>query len=161
MYAHRILILGAVALGMAGCNPFQRSPAVQVNASDANLNTRWHGTLASPASLAGVVQMNGWATMAPGSNSRTTNVRLDLSNATPGGVHPWGLHRGLCDYDEGLVGQRSSYKTVTVGRDGYAAGSANVELHTPTAGRYSVRVTASADNTDMIVACANLAPPSR
>jgi hypothetical protein len=161
MYVYRTLLIGAVAVALVGCNPFYRSPAVEVSASDENLNTRWHGTLASPASLAGVVQMSGTATMVPGTDARTTRVSLDLVNAAPGGVHPWGLHRGQCDYDEGLVGQRSSYRNVMVDRDGRASTRADVELHTPTSGRYSVRVTASAANSDLVVACANLAPPSR
>jgi hypothetical protein len=161
MYAYRFLMIGAVAVALAGCNPFSRSQAVEVSASDLNLNTRWHGTLASPASLAGAVQMSGTATMVPGNDARTTRVSLDLANAAPGGVHPWGLHRGQCDYDEGLVGERSSYRNVVVDRDGRASAAADVPLHTPTSGRYSVRVRASAVNSDLVVACANLAPPSR
>jgi hypothetical protein len=97
--------------------------------------------------------------MAPGENARTTDVRVDLSNATPGGVHPWGLHRGQCSDDQGLVGERSEYGSIEVGDNGQATASANVDLHTPSSGMYSVRVTASAMNTNTIVGCANLAPP--
>jgi hypothetical protein len=160
MSVHRTLLFGAVALALAGCNPFHRSPAVEVSATDVNLNSRWHGSMASPSTLAGVVQISGSATMAPGDAARTTHVTLDLTNATPGGVHPWGLHRGQCDDDQGLIGQRSEYQSVEIGNDGRANGSANIDLDTPTTGRYSVRVTASAQNTNRIVACANLAPPS-
>jgi hypothetical protein len=156
----RTIVIGAAALALAGCNPFHRSPAVEMSAADENLNTRWNGTFASPSSLAGVVQMSGSATMAPGGD-RVTHVRVDLANATPGGEHPWGLHRGQCDYDEGLVGERSAYRPVKVGSDGRAHASANVDLHTPTSGRFAVRVMASAANANTIVACANLAPPSR
>ena len=155
----RTIVIGAAALALAGCNPFHRSPAVEMSAADANLNTRWNGTIASPASLAGVVQMSGSATMAPG-GERMTHVRVDLTNATPGGEHPWGLHRGQCDYDEGLVGDRSEYGPVKVGGDGRAHASANVDLYTPTSGRFAVRVMASAANPNTIVACANLAPPA-
>jgi len=162
MYVYRSLVVGAVALvALAGCFPFGRSQAVEVSSSDANLNTRWHGTLASPANLAGVVQVSGTATMVPGGDAQSTRVSLELANASPGGEHPWGLHRGQCDRDEGLVGDRSSYKNVKVGSDGKAGATANVAIHTPTSGRYAVRVTASPTNTDMIIACANLAPPSR
>ncbi len=161
MYAYRSLAVGAVAVAtLAGCFPFGRSQAVEVSSSDVNLNTRWHGTLASPSNLAGVVQMSGTATMVPGEDARTTRVSIELANASPGGVHPWGLHRGQCDYDEGLVGERSSYRDITVGGDGTAGSTANVAIQTPTSGRYAVRVTASPANADMIIACANLAPPS-
>lgn len=161
MSSYTSIAIAALAFTVAGCNPFARSPAVQVSAADANLNTRWHGTLASPADLAGAVQMSGTATMAPGRDAQMTYVTLDLANATPGGVHPWGLHRGQCDRDEGLVGQQANYRSITVGGDGRATTSANVDLHTPTSGRYSVRVHASSANAGMVLACANLAAPSR
>ena len=160
MFLHRTLVLGVATLVLVGCNPFKRSPVVEVSTADANLNTRWHGTLASPTALAGVVQMSGSAAMSPGSNDRTTDVTLDLVNATPGGTHPWGLHRGHCSTDEGLLGQPSEYKAIEVGDDGRANATANIDLDTPTSGSYSVRVTASTANSDMIIACANLAPPS-
>jgi hypothetical protein len=113
MFPYRALLIGATAVALVGCNPFTRSQAVEVSAADLNLNTRWHGTLASPASLAGVVQMSG------------------------------------------------AYRNVVVDRDGRASTTPDVALHTPTSGRDSVRVTASAANRDLVVACANLAPPSR
>ena len=36
--------------------------------------------------------------------SGNTTVSLDLANATPGGLHPWQLHRGQCGSDDGIVG---------------------------------------------------------
>ena len=155
----RMIIIGMAALTVGGCNPF-RSPAVEMSAADVNLNTRWNGTFASPSNLAGVVQMSGSATMAP-AGERTTHVRVNLANATPGGEHPWGLHRGQCDYDGGLVGERSAYLPVKVEGDGRAHASANVDLSTPNSGTFAVRVMASAANAHTIVACANLAPPSK
>jgi hypothetical protein len=159
MSEYRPLLLAAVALAFVGCNPFHRSGAVELS-DDVNLNTRWHGSMASPTTLAGVVEISGSATMAPGGAARTTDVTLDLGNATPGGVHPWGLHRGQCDDDQGLVGQRSEYRAIEIDGDGRGSASANIDLDTPMTGRYSVRVTASAQNANRIVACANLAPPS-
>lgn len=155
----KILILGLAAV-LAGCNPFHRTPAVEVSSAVVNLNTRWHGTLASPAQLAGVVQMSGSATMTPGGDAGVTHVTLDLTNATPGGVHPWEVRYGQCNSDEGLFGAPSVYGPIKVGNDGRAHASANVELHTPTSGRYFVQVTASAANSGTIIACGNLAPPS-
>lgn len=57
--------------------------------------------------LTGLVCHSGSATMAP-DGDRTTHVRVHLANATPGGEHLWGLHRGQCDYDEGRVGEASA-----------------------------------------------------
>ena len=148
-------------LAVAGCNPFRQKPAVQVSTSDVHAYARWSGTLTSPAALAGAVQMTGSATMTPGSDSTTTTVRLNLSNASPGGVHPWQLHRGQCGRDEGVFGPASAYQPVTVNADGRASGSATVPLVMPTDGDFYVSVSASAANAEMIVACGNLAPPAR
>ena len=52
-------VLVAGGLVAAACNPFRsplkQAPVVQVTTRDANVNARWHGTLASPSSLAGAV----------------------------------------------------------------------------------------------------------
>jgi hypothetical protein len=132
-----------------------------VSSQDVNLNLRWHANLATPADLAGAVQMNGSATMAPGAKRGTTTVSLDLANATPGGVHPRQLHRGQCGSDDGVVGSAGAYPVAKVGRDGRATASANLPLETPTAGSYFVIVRASAANDAVTVACGNLAPPTQ
>jgi hypothetical protein len=87
-------------------------------------------------------------------------VVLDLANATPGGLHPWQLHRGQCDADEGVFGNAESYQAAKVGKDGRATSSANVAFDTPTAGSYFVIVRASAANDARTVACGNLVPPT-
>jgi hypothetical protein len=147
-------------LALASCNPFRHEQAVEVSTKDENLNSRWHATLATPAELAGAVQMNGSASMAPGTKTGNTTVSLDLANATPGGLHPWQLHRGQCGADAGVVGSVAAYPAAKVGSDGHATASANLPLDTPTSGSYFVIVTASAANNAMIVACGNLAPPT-
>jgi hypothetical protein len=156
----RTVLLAFLALAVGGCNPFHRNPAVEMSDADANLNTRWHGTIASPSRLAGVVQMSGTATMAPGSAAGATLVKLELANAAPGGQHPWALHRGACDRDEGVIGEQSRFGSIRIGSDGRGAATATVNMHSPTSGRYSVWVTASEANTGVVVGCANLAPPS-
>ena len=161
MPKHPLLILVVSAFALTACNPFHREPAVQVSAKDVNLNTRWHASLASPADLAGAVQMNGTATMAPGAKGDNTEVVLVLANATPGGVHPWQLHRGQCGADEGVFGPADAYQSATVDRNGRASASATIPLQTPTAGSYSVVVRASAANAATTVACGNLAPPTQ
>jgi len=157
-----ILAAGVLA---AGCNPFRsplkQAPVVQVSAKDVNANSRWNGTLASPANLAGAVQMQGSATMTPGSNAEKTSVNVNLSNATPGGIHPWQLHRGQCGADEGIAGGSDQYKALKVDEYGRATGVATLSFMMPTTGNYYVSVGASRANADMIVACGNLAPPSR
>jgi hypothetical protein len=160
MYNHRLLLLAVSALALSSCNPFRHEQAVEVSTKDENLNSRWHATLATPAELAGAVQMNGSASMAPATKSGNTTVSLDLANATPGGLHPWQLHRGQCGSDDGVVGSVAAYPAAKVGRDGHATASADLPLTTPTSGSYFVIVQASAANNAMTVACGNLAPPT-
>lgn len=156
----RLLILAISAATLVACNPFRHAEPVQVSTKDEALNTRWHANLASPADLAGAVQMNGAASMAPASTRGYTTVALDLANATPGGQHPWALHRGQCGSDQGLVGSANAYPVAQVGRDGRATSTADLPIETPTGGSYFVTVAASAVNESVAVACGNLAPPT-
>jgi hypothetical protein len=159
------LALVATAFLVAACNPFRsplkQDPVVQVSARDVNVNARWNGTLASPASLAGAVQMKGSATMTPGSSIDKTDVRVSLSNASPGGVHPWQLHRGQCGADDGVFGPADAYQSIKIDDEGRASAYTTVPLSMPTSGSYYVSVSASAANAQTIVACGNLAPPAR
>lgn len=161
MSQHPAILLAVAAFAFTACNPFRHEPAVQVSAKDVNLNSRWHGTLASPTDLAGAVQMNGTVSMAPGVKGDNTDVVLVLANATPGGIHPWQLHRGQCGTDEGVVGTKDAYQPATIDRDGHASASATVPFKTPTTGAYFVVVRASAANAETTVACGNLAPPTQ
>jgi hypothetical protein len=156
MPGHRSLALALTALSLVAC----REPDVEVSDRDANLNTRWHASLASPGGLAGVVQMKGVATMVPAEDGGT-RVSLVLENATAGGVHPWQVHRGACGADEGVLGPADSYEPIEVGDDGQASAAATLPLPTPTTGRYFVSVQASRANPALVVACGNLAAPTR
>ena len=162
MHGTRLVFVALALPGvtLAACNPFHRDPVVAVS-KDANLNTRWHAALATPAGLVGAVQINGSASMAPAENRDDTQLSLTLANATPGGVHPWQLHRGQCGSDEGLIGSDGQYKALKINDDGRASGSAIVPLETPTSGNYYVVVGASAANPETVVACGNLAPPTQ
>ncbi len=160
-----VLLAAVGALALGACqpfrSPFKQAPVVEVSTRDANANARWSGTLASPASLAGAVQMRGTAAMTPGANAGNTSVSIDLANASPGGVHPWQLRHGQCGQDSGVVGTADSYRTLRVDEQGRASGAVTVPIVMPTEGRYHVSVAASAANPETIVACGNLAPPSR
>jgi hypothetical protein len=157
---HRLVLLAVLALALSSCNPFRHSQPVEVSNTDQNLNSRWHATLATPADLAGAIQMNGAASMAPATKTGNTRVSLDLANATPGGLHPWQLHRGQCGSDEGVVGSATEYPVAKVSSEGRATSTADLPFTTPTAGSYFVIVRASAANNAMTVACGNLAPPT-
>lgn len=163
MLTQRFLTATAAILALTACGAFQHSPAVQVSAQDMTLNTRWHANLASPANLAGVVQMNGSASMAPSPDSSGTNVTLDLANASPGGLHPWAIHYGQCgdNMDRGVFGALEMYSPLKVGSDGLATGTTSLQMQTPRTGSYFAVVYASVANPETVVACGNLAPPTQ
>ncbi len=156
----RSFALVAAALALGACSVFQPKSAVKVSATDATLNSSWHARIASPSQLAGAVQMNGSASMAPGKKRETTLVLLKLGNTSPGGVHPWALHRGECGADEGVFGALEDYPSLRIGRDGTGSSSATITLDTPTDGNYFVSVQASPTNPELTVACGNLAAPT-
>jgi hypothetical protein len=160
-----VTIVATGALALVACNPFRsplkQDPVVRVTTHDANVNARWHGTLTSPASLAGAVQMTGQVSMSPGGSPGNTSVALLLANASPGGLHPWQLHRGQCGSDDGVFGTAAVYATLKVDESGRASSTANVPLVMPSDGRYFVKVGASAANPETIVACGNLAAPTQ
>ena len=157
-----LLLLAAPSFALAACNPIHRAPVTEVT-RDANVNTRWRAALVTPAALAGAVQMKGSATMQPsGNDGQSTVFALSIDNATPGGVHPWQVHRGQCGTDdEGLVGSADAYRAIKIGDDGRGTSSASIPMATPSSGNYFVTVQASAANPETVVACGNLAPPSR
>ena len=166
MFAHslsRSLAVAVPLLVLVACNPFRREGAVQMSADDAALNTRWHANVASPSALAGVVQMNGAASMAPSATGPGTVVTLDLANAAPGGLHPWEMRLGQCGTtpDGGPFGAGSLYDALEVGSDGLATATTTLPMATPQSGRYYVVVHASQANANTVVACGNLAPPTR
>jgi hypothetical protein len=156
----RSLALFAAALTLGACSIFPPKSAVEMKTSDVTLNSSWHAHVASPSDLAGAVQMNGSASMAPGVKRGTTEVVMRLGNTTPGGVHPWAVHLGQCGADKGVFGAMEDYPSLRVGADGTGASRATVALDTPSRGDYFVSVQASAANHELTVACGNLAAPT-
>jgi hypothetical protein len=160
MHHLRPFTLAVAMLVFAACNPFHREPVTAVS-RDANVNVRWNASLVTPAALAGAVQMNGTASMQPGRNGENTDFYLRVANATPGGLHPWQVHRGQCGADEGIFGSAGAYRAMKIGDDGRGETGASIGERTPMSGNYSVIVYASAANPEMVVACGNLAPPAQ
>lgn len=158
----RTLLASLAVLAVAACNPFRGEPAVQVGSADPMLHTRWHAHIASPASLAGAVQMQGTATMGSTADGAGTIVTIDLANAAPGGEHPWEVRSGRCGATSGAVfGSSDAYERLEVASDGHAEASATIPQRTPERGDHSVIIYASETNRSMVVACGNFAPPTR
>jgi hypothetical protein len=141
----------------AACNPFHQSVRMS---QDVNYGQRWHGTLTSPGYLAGAVQIHGTASMAPDSDGRRTTVRVTVTNAAPGGMHPWEARQGQCGTDRGVFGPLDQYRPIEVGNDGKGEAEATIPMATPTNGDSFVLLHASETNRATIIACGNLAPPA-
>ncbi len=158
--AFRLDLATFAMLGLAACNPFNREPVTSVS-RDAMVNSRWRAALVTPSSLVGAIQINGSATMQPGKNTSLTDAFVTIANATPGGRHPWHVHRGQCGMDEGMIGDPAAYAPLQVGDEGRGGANATLSLPMPTSGSYFVMVQASAANPETIIACGNLAPPAQ
>lgn len=156
----RLVITLTSLFVVAACNPFHRDPVSEVT-RDANANARWRASLVTPAALAGAVQMQGTASMQPTSSGQGTVLSISISNATPGGVHPWQVRRGQCGADQGSFSSNATYQPLKIGDDGRGEAGLTVPGMTPELGDYFVTVYASAANPETIVACGNLAPPAR
>ena len=103
------LLLSALAATACG-------HAVQINPKAEPVGNRWNASLATPAGLSGAIQVTGTAWMAPNEKDpSTTRVHVSIANASPGGLHPWHVHRGQCGTDQGIVGPPDSYHPLKVG----------------------------------------------
>lgn len=111
------------------------------------------------ATLALILAACGVFQPKPADRLSTADV-LKLGNTSPGGVHPWGIHLGLCGADAGVFGALDNYAPLRVGSDGTGTSSATVALNTPITGNDFVSVQGSPANRTLTVACGNLAAPT-
>ena len=152
-------VLLALALLTAACGGRR---GVEIDPNRELVGDRWNATIATSAALAGAVQVKGTGWMA-GEKDDTAKTRAfaTIQNAVPGGEHPWHVHMGQCGNDRGILGPADAYEPLRVGGNGKAEASAELPLPMPIAGQYFINVHASRNNMGTIIACGNLAPPSR
>ncbi len=135
---------------------------VEINPREQMVGTRWNATLATPAELVGATEVRGTGWMvAADQDSDETRAQVTIMNAVPGGEHPWHVHVGRCGNDQGIFGPPEAYDPLSVGGNGQAESTAELPVPVPTSGQYFIDVHASPNNMGTIVACGNLAPPSR
>jgi len=148
----------AIIVATAACNPFHKT-ATEIKVQDIPVGERWNAALATPSGLQGAVQVRGTGYLArdPGGSKAVIHV----SNATPGGVHPWSVRVGHCGGENEVFGDPSEYRNLKIDKDGTAQTSANLSAPFPTSGDYSLEVRASPTNMGTVIACGNLAPPTQ
>ena len=158
MHTAGIAAVALAILAIAACNPFTRQPDVRTASGTV---ARRNATLATPAELLGPARLGGTGLMEPGDRLGTTRIAVDVTNALPGALYPWKVHRGHCGSNQGIFGPAETYVPLAVDDGGRASASVTVPLVMPRDGRYHVRIAASASNPTTIVACGNLLPPAR
>jgi hypothetical protein len=159
MKARHIAASTVLGFALISCGGRQ---AVEINPDAQSVATRWNGTLSAPRELAGVSDIRGMGWMAADREEQgRTRAQVDISNAVPGGRHPWHVHRGQCGSDQGILGPADEYKPLEVQGNGRASQTAVIPVAPPRSGSFFINVHASARNMSTIVACGNLAPPAR
>jgi hypothetical protein len=151
-------ILLGLALATAACG----GKKVEIDPNSELVADRWNAVLSTPTQLAGAVQVKGSGWMAADKDDTDkTRAYVSVQNAVPGGEHPWHVHLGQCGSDRGIFGAADAYEPLRVGSEGQAQETAVLAVPAPEAGQYFINVHASRNNMQTIIACGNLAPPSR
>ena len=150
--------LAVVSISLAACGGSKRP--VEINPQEQVVANRWTATLSTPPELAGAMQLKGTGWMAPDPEEpNKVLAHVSITNAVPGGEHPWHVHIGRCGQDQGIFGPAEAYRTLKVGSEGSAEADAEITVAPPTSGQYFINVHASQNNMKTIIACGNLAPP--
>jgi hypothetical protein len=150
----------ALVLATAGCGMFHHSnrATTSIDPNAAQRRYDWKASLFSPSELAGALQVRGTADWTRNGNTAST-VTVTISNATPGGVHPWHIHYGHCGENGAIVGSAAAYSSLSVNDQGNATSTAHLGMSLPTSGDYYVNVHASSANLGTIISCGNFAHP--
>jgi hypothetical protein len=81
------------------------------------------------------------------------DVDVSVAGAPPGRIHPWHVHRGTCDADQGIVGPPAAYPPLATGGDGRARLLATVPVTFERGQPYVVDVHRSSSEMRVVVAC--------
>jgi hypothetical protein len=150
-----VVIGAAMALSACGGRPVAEiSPKADMGAS------RWNAVIGTPDAMRGIVGTRGYATMSETEGGKRSRIDVRVENAVPGGRHPWALRSGQCGALESELLRVSDGNALRIGDDGKAKAEQTADLKFPSSGNYAIVVMASAENTEQVVACGNLAPPT-
>jgi hypothetical protein len=158
MRTPNVVGLAVVSITLAACGSSKRP--VEINPQEQVVATRWNATLATPPELAGAMQVKGTGWMAGDpKDPNKVLAHVSVTNAVPGGEHPWHVHIGRCGQDQGIFGPAEAYRSLKIGGEGSAQADAEIAAPLPSSGEYFINVHASQNNMQTIIACGNLAPP--
>jgi len=152
------MLAACMIILLASCG---RGRASQINVAEMGVGERWNAILGTPAELVGAVQVTGTGWMMADATPEGTRAGITISNATPGGEHPWHIHVGRCGSNGTIFGDAKAYRPLKIGGSGKAEAVARLTVPLPRSGEYYINVHASAANLGTIIACGNLAPPMR
>lgn len=133
--------------GSGGATP--RPPASGAGAPS-NTTLRWSGQVLGMGG-SGMRGSAGATTI----GSRT-EVVVSISRGTPGGEHPWHVHRGTCGSGGPVVGSPGAYPVLRPDQAGNANETANLSVALTTGESYYVNIHESPQNPGDIVGCAEL-----
>ncbi len=85
-----------------------------------------------------------------------TATAVSIAGAPDRGVHPWHIHAGSCGSDGPIVGDAGAYPALSVGSDGTADESAQLDVELMSDADYYVNIHASPNDLGTIVACGRL-----
>jgi hypothetical protein len=114
--------------------------------------------LARKATAAPAAEVIGGAVTLKSGGPETSRATVQVTNAKPGSVLPWHVHRGTCDEDEGVVGPPSVYTPVHIGADGEGVVTQTLPFDPPTGGDYRADVHKSSKDQHTFAACGELQP---
>src|SRR3569832_537142 len=120
-----LLAVTAATIGGGACH--SSKPTTALNPCDAAKRREWTGSLFTPAGLAGAMQVRGTAVWL-GDGNDASRVTVTISNATPGGLHPWHEQRGRRGDNGPNEGDASAYKPLAVDSKGNAAAAAQLKV---------------------------------
>lgn len=90
------------------------------------------------------------------SASGQTAVSINLAGGQANATHPWHVHRGTCDNDQGIVGDPAAYAPLRPGSNGAASATAHLNVQLDPAQSYMVNVHRSPQALNEIIGCGPL-----
>ena len=149
------LVVAAVTCVSAACvrartDPVTGKVAVDVH-SPLQKGTVWNAKMTGEGPAASATGQ-GRAEVYDGQST----VTVHLEGMPRGGAHPWRVFQGRCSETGGPLGEAELYTPLTVSENGVAEGTVKLPMELGITRKYKIRVFASAQDPNTVVACGDL-----